>query len=385
MGAGPAGSSLAIRLAKSGIAVTLVERERFPRHKLCGEFISPECFRHFDEFGILTTMTSAGGERVRETSFHSQSGRSVTVPSSWLAATDALSLSRSQMDMQMLGAARRHGAEVLEGTSVSGLLRSGNGVSGIVANVDNISSQIKADIVVDATGRAGVLSVMNRRDQKNTRPHVAAKPQFVGFKAHLAETRAESGRCEIFFFKGGYGGLTRVEGGVANLCFLVDPETVRAAGGDPHEIMRSAVFQNARAKWLLQGSTPRAEWLKVAIRGFGRQELSPANGLFTVGDSAAFIDPFTGSGMLLALESAEVLANSIVETRDDPQQTAAVYQKAYSERFSSRLAAASVLRRAAFFPHFASAAIAAAATSMRATRLAARLTRRRASDAFAGR
>ena len=52
-GGGPAGASLAIRLAAAGRDVVLVERDRFPRHKLCGEFISPECFGHFAELGVL--------------------------------------------------------------------------------------------------------------------------------------------------------------------------------------------------------------------------------------------------------------------------------------------------------------------------------------------
>ena len=69
VGAGPAGSSLAIRLANAGFVVTLIERERFPRHKLCGEFISPECLRHFRELGVLDEMLDADGRRIAETRF----------------------------------------------------------------------------------------------------------------------------------------------------------------------------------------------------------------------------------------------------------------------------------------------------------------------------
>ena len=82
-GAGPAGSSLAIRLAEAGFDVTLIEREKFPRHKLCGEFISPECFDHFRELGVLDRMLSAGGDHISETRFYSPSGRNVAVPSEW--------------------------------------------------------------------------------------------------------------------------------------------------------------------------------------------------------------------------------------------------------------------------------------------------------------
>ena len=73
-GAGPAGSSLAIRLSRLGFTVTLIERYKFPRAKLCGEFISPECLKHFEELGVLDEMLTAGGDRVSETVFYETAG-----------------------------------------------------------------------------------------------------------------------------------------------------------------------------------------------------------------------------------------------------------------------------------------------------------------------
>ncbi|HEX8638725.1 MAG TPA: FAD-dependent oxidoreductase, partial [Pyrinomonadaceae bacterium] len=86
-GAGPAGASLAIRLAAQGLQVCLIERERFPRQKLCGEFISPECSRHFAELGVLDSMITAGGERIVETVFYAANGKNVRVPSEWFGGS----------------------------------------------------------------------------------------------------------------------------------------------------------------------------------------------------------------------------------------------------------------------------------------------------------
>ncbi|MCA1625531.1 MAG: FAD-dependent oxidoreductase, partial [Acidobacteria bacterium] len=95
VGAGPSGASLAIRLAKENFNVVLIEREKFPRQKLCGEFISPECLRHFEDLGVFNEMLSAGGERVTKTVFYAPDGKSVGVPSKWFGASvqNALSLS----------------------------------------------------------------------------------------------------------------------------------------------------------------------------------------------------------------------------------------------------------------------------------------------------
>src|SRR6188472_3255882 len=99
IGAGPAGSSCAIRLAKTGLKVLLAEQKKFPRSKLCGEFISPECLAHFAELGVLDEMSRGGGVSLKRTVFYARSGRCVSVPSEWLASGSlAIGLSRSQMD-----------------------------------------------------------------------------------------------------------------------------------------------------------------------------------------------------------------------------------------------------------------------------------------------
>src|SRR5215213_693236 len=159
VGAGPAGASLAIRLAKSGFEVVLVEREKFPRHKLCGEFISPECLEHFRELEVLDEMLASGGERVTETVFYALNGRSVTVPSAWFGNSQgALGLSRAEMDFRLLEKARESGVEVLEETQTVGVLYENSEVGGVkVKSKTGETREITAALTIDATGRGNVL------------------------------------------------------------------------------------------------------------------------------------------------------------------------------------------------------------------------------------
>jgi flavin-dependent dehydrogenase len=159
-GAGPAGSSLAIRLAQKGFETVLIERERFPRQKLCGEFISPECLVHFQELGVLDPMLSAGGDRIYETRFFETRGRSITVPTRWFGGGNfALSLSRAEMDHRLLERAREVGVEVLEGTAITGLeCENGSIVKMKARSADRDELYLGADIFIDATGRARVLA-----------------------------------------------------------------------------------------------------------------------------------------------------------------------------------------------------------------------------------
>ncbi|MBK8150221.1 MAG: NAD(P)/FAD-dependent oxidoreductase [Acidobacteria bacterium] len=375
-GAGPAGSSLAIRLANLGFAVTLIEREKFPRHKLCGEFVSPECLEHFRELGVLDAMLGVGGDRIVRTSFFSLSGKSVSVSSDWLGSGGgALSISRSVMDDLLLKRAREAGVEVLEETQVTGL----EVQDGLVKNLraksgDSRRFEISGDLFVDATGRAGhVAKFVSKSKTENPK----TRNRLVGFKAHLENVHLEPGNCEIYFFDGGYGGLSFVENGLANHCFLVSAERFKEAGS-VDRLLETVIFKNKRAFAALRDSQPVIDWIAVSVEGFGRRELLPAHNLFAVGDAAAFIDPFTGSGMLMAFESASILAAAIGGPSN--ADIGAEYSSRYESKFARRLWVCGLLRRAAFWPRAASTVIAALGFSRNAVMHLAQATRGRSAS-----
>lgn len=379
-GAGPAGASLAIRLAGSGFCVTLIEREKFPRQKLCGEFISPECFRHFKDLGVLNEMLSADGDRIAETVFYAPGGKSVSVPSKWFSKNEAaLGLSRAEMDFRLLEKARETGVEVLEETSVVNLLSENEKICGIKAKNKSGAFEISADLIIDATGRAAVLGKLAEKD-KLLNSSLAARPsplahRLVGFKAHLKNADIEPGRCEIYFFNGGYGGLNLVENGAANHCFLIKAEIVKKFGGDVEEIIRKVVFRNKRALATMKEASPIYDWLAVSVDGFGVKNLNPAANLLAIGDAGAFIDPFTGSGMLMALESSEILAQLIAESEFSSAQIAENYKKLHARRFQRRLHLCKLMRRAAFAPNFAKVVISLLSLSQTPLQLLAKATR----------
>lgn len=393
IGAGPAGSSAAIHLARSGLRVLLAEQKSFPRAKLCGEFISPECLVHFERLGVYESMRDARGADLLETVFYSRGGRSVSVPSEWfgMRGTVALGLSRAEMDQRLLLGARASGAEVLEEAQAMGPLLEDGRVCGARLRVGGERLEARARVTIDATGRARSLARRvgagsgKARASDDDKAHQSTKEgraRLVAFKAHLENAVGDDACCEIYFYRGGYGGLSRVEGGLGNLCFIAAARDVRACGSDPGRVMREVVCSNSRAARTLARARARSEWLSVALEGFGRREVVPAEGLLAAGDAASFIDPFTGSGMLMALESGELVAR--VLSRHLPREPsgqsfsaiASDYAASYEERFSSRLRVCSLLRRAAFVPRLAEAAILALGTSDRVRRRLARSTRR---------
>ena len=366
-GGGPAGASAAIHLANGGARVLLAEQKNFPREKLCGEFISPECLLHFEKLGVRERMLAAVPAKLDQTVFYSRRGKSVSVPSSWFDASGiALGLSRAEMDERLLRRAHETGAEVLENAHVTDVIIEDSAVRGVVIKSADRARQYHAPLTIDATGRTRALG---RRAEKRKHGYREHRTKLVAFKAHLHNTSVAAGACEIYFYQGGYGGLSTIEKGLSNLCFIASAGDVRALAGDAELVMRQIVCQNTRAAKTLASATAASSWLAVSLERFGRHRLQPARGLIAIGDAASFIDPFTGSGMLMALQSGEligeIVSDRLKQISDERAQRiiADCYRSVYRERFGTRLRLCSALRHAAFVPGLASLAIALSGSS----------------------
>ena len=367
-GAGPAGASAAIHLASNNLRVLLVEQKKFPRAKLCGEFISPECQRHFETLGVAKEIAISAPAAITETIFYSSRGHRVSVPSSWFGGTAALGLSRAAMDDVLLRRARACGVNVIEGATINEPILDGKNVRGVRLK----ENEYFAPFTIDATGRARILTKkLNTAEPKS-------RATLIAFKAHLRNTRVAPNACEIYFYPDGYGGLSTVEDDISNLCFIISAEQVKRHHSNPDVIVRELVMKNRRAADTLAHAQLDSEWLSASWERFGRRQPNPANGMLAIGDAAAFIDPFTGSGMLMAFESGELAAGVIVRHRDklpDSQSIGAAYAAEFVRKFDSRLRISGWLRRAAFKPRLAGMTIALCSVSKHFRSQIARATR----------
>ncbi len=364
-GAGPAGASAAIHLARHDLSVLLIEQKKFPRAKLCGEFISPECQRHFENLGVADAIKSSAPSALTETVFYSTRGHHVSVPSSWFGPPAALGLSRAVMDDVLLRRARACGVNVIEGATITDLIQNEK----IVRGVRLKDKEYFAPLTIDATGRARILTrKLNAGEPKS-------RATLIAFKAHLRNTGVAPNACEIYFYPDGYGGLSTIEGDVSNLCFIVSAEQVKRHHSNPDVIVREVVMKNRRAAQTLAAAQLESEWLSASWERFGRRQPNPANGMLAIGDAAAFIDPFTGSGMLMAFESGELAANVIVRHQNKLADAGTAYGNEYVQKFDSRLRISGWLRRAAFTPRLAGLGIALCGASKHFRSRIARATR----------
>jgi flavin-dependent dehydrogenase len=235
-------------------------------------------------------------------------------------------------------------------------------------------------VTIDATGRSRCLA----RQFDNNGPKKPAP--FIAFQAHVKGTRLERETCEIYFYPGGYGGFSIVERGLYNACFLVSTPHVKAKGSDVQRVVNEVVCKNARAAYTFGAIEPVSDWIAVALDQFGHRDIVPAYGLLTVGDAAAFIDPFTGSGILMALESGELVASTVAQNLESIKKgdsfgaLAQEYVLLHRNHFNSRLRMSGLLRRAAFIPQLAEVVIFLVGASNRLRRGIARATHRSSID-----
>ena len=207
-GGGPAGSSAAIHLATLGARVLLAEQKKFPRAKLCGEFISPECALHFERLGVADQILSARPARLTETVFYSRRGKSVGVPSAWFGPSGiALGLSRAEMDERLLRRASEAGAHVREDTQVTNLLFDDAAVNGVVVKQGGRESRYHAPVTLDATGRTRALA--RRVERNETKLHRAPLVALPGACQAASRTRS-FGHRQLGVLRAGRGANLRI-------------------------------------------------------------------------------------------------------------------------------------------------------------------------------
>jgi menaquinone-9 beta-reductase len=309
LGGGPAGGGLAAMAAARGLRVVVLERERFPRNKVCGEFLSPEGCAVLDRLGLLARIRRAGAVPMTACLLADAAGRSATadLPGVPGSGRGALGISRAVMDEVVLRHASACGADVREGVSAVAPIVEGGRVRGVAARPSAArggSESYRAALVVAADGRRSMLQ--RALHPRAGDPVRTTSRSWFGLKAHFPDrTGGLGGRIELFVFEGGYAGLGPIEGGRLNLALIATVGALRACGGSPDRLLRERMLANPLLAERLAGLAPNSGWKTVGPLRFGARRAASSGALF-VGDAAGTIDPFSGEGMSHALAGAEM-------------------------------------------------------------------------------
>lgn len=352
IGAGPAGSSAALAIAHQGRRVAIVERNTFPRRKVCGEFMSAVNLDLLDCLGAGPVVREKAGPPIsRLAVFASGPGIEAPMPS---AAGDAFgrALGRDVLDTVLLDTARASGVEVFQPWRAVEILRDGE-VSQITISNGADQLQLEAPVVVAAHGswEPGKL-VSNLEKRKDAH-------DFLGFKAHFTGASLASELMPLIAFPGGYGGLVWADQGRLSLsCCIRRDVLARVRSQFPPLSAALAVhayiLQSCPAVAdALAGSGTQGEWLaagpiRPGIRAAYEEDI------FRVGNIAGESHPIIAEGISMALQSGWLLAQELGKERQwhssGRRAAGNRYSQAWRKQFATRVHLSSGLAQLAISP-----------------------------------
>jgi len=335
VGGGPAGSTCAAFCAKRRLDTVVIEREKFPREKVCGDCINPACWPVLRRLGVEVQVRAAERARLDIVEFIDQRNRSIAVQLPRGESAE-IAIKRSIFDSILLDAAKAAGAEVSESTTVRSVERAA-GNWRIVTD----AREIVARILVAADGRNSTVARM-----LHLLPHIARER--VALQAHVPLPPAFGNRVVLQLLRGGYSGQAPVNERELNLCLVGRATTL------------PELRDWARRRFDLP---PEQQWRTVTP--LARPSISPARkGVFLIGDAARVVEPFTGEGIAYALNSGEIAAEMVHRLSRGANRfmVRQEFRRAYSEMYRRTLWINALARAAVLSPRMGSMLFAIART-----------------------
>ncbi|QHW34877.1 NAD(P)/FAD-dependent oxidoreductase [Paenibacillus rhizovicinus] len=342
LGGGIAGSCMAILLARRGWKVALIDRRTFPRHKVCGEFLSPEAVDALVALGLGDRLQALRPAVVQRARLVFESGASIPVQ----LPGAAWGISRFSLDEALHEEARLAGAEVVTGTAVAAIHTRGDKYATeyeLETKRGDKQAWIRSRAVIGAWGGNG--HVLNFPGVQRSRP---APCPYIGVKSHLSCIEAD-GELELYFFKGGYLGLSSIGEGIVNAAALLDQSSFRPIPAAVNDWLEAAGARHPQLARRISKARPvtGTQTAVAPVRLF--DDPLTWNGIPLIGDACVTIPPLCGDGMSMAIRSAQLCAVSADRyLRGDTslQQWKFDYTKAITRHFRGPLRWGRVLQRA---------------------------------------
>jgi flavin-dependent dehydrogenase len=328
IGGGPAGTSAAITAPRESAKVLLLERGLFPRHKVCGEFVSAESLDLLDSLlGPNDKASLENAIRISKTRVFLD-GRTIETS----VSPSGASIARFDLDAALWESARIQGIDSRQRITVHEVR--GTGPFNVVTSNGDFESQA----VINASGRWSNLTATGAQEAGLSR-------KWLGLKGHFSEPSPHHS-VDLYFFDGGYCGVQPVKvdyssegGNRINACAMVRADVASTL----KDVFRRQPQLEERSRGWEQISEP------VSTSPLLFRTPTPVrDGIFMAGDAAVFVDPFVGDGISMALRSGALAAQALIpffRKEVSLQNAARSYQKAYHQRLAPVFKASSIIRR----------------------------------------
>ena len=321
IGGGLAGLSAANHLAGMQKRVLVIEKNSYPNHKVCGEYLSMEVLPYLRELDI--NLSDAVNIDHLEISHKNGNMLKTKLP------LGGIGISRYALDDRMYKAALNKGAdflfetvELIDFQEHAFAIRTSTG------------SSIMSKIVIGAFGKRSSL------DKNLNRDFIRQKAPWLGVKAHYNLPGFPNNLVGLHAFDGGYGGVSKTETGAVNFCYLASYKSFKPFG-NVADFEEAVIKKNPHLKELLGKAEMKfAKPLSIAQISFDTKQ-TVENHMIMCGDSAGLIHPLCGNGMAMAIHSARIASDLILKFLNDPdfsrEQLELTYKKSWQNNFANRL------------------------------------------------
>lgn len=340
IGGGPAGSTTALYLSKLGYDITLIEKKKYPRETLCGEFLSKEVTDILKELSLFQEFISLKPNQLKSFRAVDDSGTELHSAFNF----DAYAMKRSVFDSLLLENAKKQNVNIIQPATVKSVSKINSGFISEFENQYGEVIQVKSKLVIAAYGK------QNPLDKELERNFIHKKSFLNGVKFHLpVELLKEkfSDEIRIYIDKGLYCGMNQVNDSEITVCFLENRKNSKIPS---RERLTEVIRLNKSFRDIFTDEA--VDYINSAnVYGtgnihFGKREVVE-NGIIMVGDSAGVIAPLAGDGIGMAMESARILYQVLIKYKSvdsEPHNIYLDYKQQYEKSFSRRLSTARIIQ-----------------------------------------
>ncbi len=315
IGGGLAGLSAAIHLSKSQLKVLVIEKSSYPKHKVCGEYISNEVLPYLDFLEIH--VFELGATAISKFEMSSQNNKSLKAQ----LPLGGFGISRYTLDEALALKAKEKGVSLVMDTVMDVTFQ-----SDLFTVRTKNGQDFNTKIVIGAHGKRSNIDRSLKRDFiKNKSPYLAVKTHVNGdFPDDLVA---------LHNFKGGYCGVSKVENGIINLCYITNYKAFKQYK-DINEFQQEVAYKNDALKNIFKSTSPIFE-TPLTISQISFETKNPVeNHILMCGDSAAMIHPLCGNGMSMAIRSAQIASELIIDYLQRKIESRLSLEKAYTQQWN---------------------------------------------------
>ncbi len=351
IGAGPAGSTAAIFLARAGWNVSLIEQHHFPRDKVCGECLSALGIGVLRRLNVHDQIRSHDPVELTHASLHANSGERVQIALN----APMWGISRRRLDAVLLDAARHAGTQVFQPARCESIA---HGVLSVRELSTNRPKTLHPDHVLLADGKGALL------------PQRAKPTTDFGVKAHFTNVSLPKNAIALFGFRNHYGGVAPIEDARWDLAFSAPAALLSEHSGDLDRLFAAILRQNVDVARAFASSRRISDWLTSPLPRFRVAEKWPLRTI-PLGNAAAALEPIGGEGIGLAMRSSELAAESLIADPSSAQRPA--LRRQFKELWQIRSPACRVAARMLSSPSLAGPTVQLLARNKTLTRWALQL------------